>query len=177
MGRLNVSNFNFKRTAVARRAVRGNALLMTLVALAVLMMIVVAAIQFTGTNREAAMSKGRSDELQACATTARKLLLSKLRTFGVNTGTLQLNTAIPDSLTAGSEKIMRTGHYDSTSPEPVIVKLDAKVMGSSRGQLRDMANTLAGSTLGGEYYRVVVTCLQPNSSAQSEVEFTFRHGI
>ena len=83
---------------------RGNALLMTLIALAVLMMIVAAAIQFTGTNREAAISKARADEVQACATTARKLLLSKLRTFGVSAGALVLDTKLPDTQLATTDK-------------------------------------------------------------------------
>jgi len=156
---------------------RGNALLMTLIALAVLMMIVAAAIQFTGTNREAAISKARADELQACATTARKLLLSKLRTLGTPTGGLTLNTVIPDTQAPATDKQVRTAHYDSLVVEPVIVKLDSTVMGASRYQVREMSNSLGQSTMGGDYYRVVVTCRNPSSNAQSEVEFTFRHGI
>jgi Tfp pilus assembly protein PilW len=157
--------------------VRGNALIMTLIALAVLMLVVAAAIQFTGTNREASANKARADEVQACATTARKLLLSKLRTFGVPTGGLTLNTVIPDTQSAATDKQVRTAHYDATAPQAVIVKLDSTVMGSSRYQVRDVSNTLAQTTLGGEYYRVVVTCRNPTNDAQSEVEFTFRHGI
>ena len=157
---------------------RGNALLMTLIALAVLMMIVAAAIQFTGTNREAAVSKARADELQACANTGRKLILSKLRTFGTPTGGLTLATVIlPDSASAGAHKELRTAHYDSLALQPVVVKLDSTVMGSSRYQVRDVANTISQTTLGGQYYRVIVTCRHPVSNAQSEVEFTFRHGI
>lgn len=156
---------------------RGNALMMTLIALAVLMLVVAAAIQFTGTNREAAANKARGDEVQACATTARKLLLAKLRTFGVPTGGLTLNTVIPDTQAVATDKQVRTAHYDSTVLQPVIVKLDSTVMGASRYQVRDMSNTLAQSTLGGDYYRVVVTCMNPGTNIQSEVEFTFRHGI
>lgn len=156
---------------------RGNALLMTLIALAVLMLVVAAAIQFTGTNREAAASKARADELQACATVGRKVLLSKLRTFGVPVATLTLDTKLPDTNSAASDKQIRTGHVGATAAEPVIVRLDSKVMGGSRYQAREMANTLAQTTLGGEYYRVVVSCTHPTSGASSEVEFTFRHGI
>ena len=156
---------------------RGNALIVTLVALAVLMMIVAAAIQFTGTNREASISKARADEVQACATTGRKVLLSKLRTFGVSPTNLTVNDNFPDTQASSTDKVMRTAHFDNTGTEPVIVKLDSKLMGASRYQVRDMANTLAQSTLGGDYYRVVVTCRNPSSNAQSEVEFTFRHGL
>lgn len=161
---------------------RGNSLLMTLIALAVLMMLVAAAIQFTGTNREAAISKARADELQACATTGRKLLLSQLRTLGPTLGggaaSLTLDTKLPDTQLTTTDKVLRSGHYDNTAVEPVIVKLDSKAMGASRNQVREMANTLPDSTtLGGSYFRVIVTCKNPSSNAQSEVEFTFRHGL
>ena len=38
---------------------RGNSLMVTMIALAVLMVLVVGAIRFTGTNREAALSKDK----------------------------------------------------------------------------------------------------------------------
>lgn len=157
--------------------VRGNALIITLIALAVLMLVVAAAIQFTGANREAAVAKARASELSACATTARKLLLGKLRTFGVPTGGLTLNTVIPDTQSASTDKQVLTAHYDGAGVQAVVVKLDSTVMGSSRYQAREMSNTLAQTTLGGDYYRVIATCRDPSSNAQSEVEFTFRHGI
>lgn len=157
---------------------RGNALMMTLIALAVLMMIVAAAIQFTGTNREASIQKARADEVQACAITARKLLLAKLRTFNVSPVALTLNNEkFPDTQSASTDKEMRTAHYDSTTLEPVIVKLDSKVMGASRYQVSDIANKSTDGTLGGAYYRVVVSCRNPSTNTQSEVEFTFRHGL
>lgn len=157
--------------------VRGNALVTVMIALAVLMLIVAAAIQFTGANRVASVNKARADEVQACAVTGRKMLLAKLRTFGVSTTALTLNTVIPDSMTAGEEQQVRTAHFDGVAAEPVIVKLDSKVMGASRYQIQDMANKATQSTLGGQYYRVVVSCRHPTSNAQSEVEFTFRHGL
>ena len=48
------------------RRPRGNALMITLIALAVLLMLVASAIQFTGTNQEAAIAKSRADETRAC---------------------------------------------------------------------------------------------------------------
>lgn len=164
-----------------RRSPSGNTLMITLIALAVLMLLVAAAIQFTGTNNEAAIAKSRGDDLQACADTARKLIVAKLRTFpganAVSTSNLTLNTRIPDEQTGANDKLTRTAHIGSSALEPVIVKLSATAMGSSRYQARDVANTLAQSTLGGEYYRVVVSCKQPTTGAESEVEFTFRHGL
>jgi hypothetical protein len=72
---------------------------------------------------------------------------------------------------------VRTAHFDSPALQPVIVKLDSTVMGASRYQVREMSNSMSQTTQGGDYYRVVVTCRYPGSNAQSEVEFTFRHGI
>ena len=159
------------------RTRRGNALIMVLIALAILMMMVAAAIQFTGTNREAATAKSRGDEMQACATVARKMLVSKLRTFGVPTSSLTLNSKLPDEQAAGKQRQVYTGHFGATAAEPVIVNLQSSSMGASRDQVRDVANTLASTTLGGNYYRVIVTCHHPDSNAESELEFTFRHGI
>lgn len=159
------------------RITRGNALMMTLIALAVLLMLVSAAIQFTGTNREAAIAMSRSDEMKACATVARRVLLSKLRTSNISPATLELNTVIPSSTVVAEQNQVVSAHFDSTIPEPVIVKLDSRSFGASRGQVREMANTIGPPTMGGSYYRVVVTCRHPISNSQSELEFTFRHGL
>jgi len=151
---------------------RGNALMITLIALAVLLMLVAAAIQFTGTNQEAAIAKSRSDEVRACADVARKMLLGKLRTFGVAVADLKINNvAVPDQQT------VITAHYDQTTTQPVIVNVDAASMSAAKNQVRDVSNVLAATTLGGQYYRVVVTCRNPSNNTQSEVEFTFRHGL
>lgn len=160
-----------------RLRTRGNTLLITLIALAVLLVLVLAAIQFTGTNKEGAIAASRADEMQACATVARRVLLSKLRTVGVTTSSLQLNTQIPSAETTAEQNRLLTAHFDKNTPEPVIVALDSSVMGASRSQVREMANTLGPTTMGGSYYRVVVTCQHPGSKSQSELEFTFRHGL
>jgi hypothetical protein len=156
---------------------RGNALIIVLIGIAVLMLLVAGAIRFTGDNRVAATSKARADELQACADTAKKLLLSRLRTFGVPATGLTFDVRLPNEPLPANQAQLRTGHIGATGAEPTIVKLDATAMGSSRYQVRDMANTLAATTLGGEYYRVVVSCRHPDTGASSELEFTFRHGL
>jgi hypothetical protein len=156
---------------------RGNALITVMIGLAVLLMLVAAAIKFTGASSQASMSKAKADQLSACAVTAKRTLLSKLRTFGVPVTNLSLNTPLPDGLSASTQSNMLTGHYDATGPEPTIIKLESSAMGQSRKQLRDMSNTLSQTTLGGSYYRVVARCRSPVNGAESEVEFTFRHGI
>ena len=48
---------------------------------------------------------------------------------------------------------------------------------TSQNQVRDIANNIAGTTLGGTYYRVVVKCREPVTNRETELEFAFRHGI
>lgn len=155
---------------------RGNALITVMVALAVLLTLVVAAINFTGSNRESASAKGRADQLAACAQAAKRTLLAQLKVYNISVTDLSLNARLPDGTTDTSTEML-TGHYSSTAPEPTIVKLESSAMGQSRRQLRDMSNTIAQTTLGGSYYRVVARCRSRVNGAESEVEFTFRHGI
>lgn len=158
---------------------RGNALMMVLISLAILMMLVAGAIQFTGTNRQAAMAQSRGAELQACAITGRKMLLSRLRTYGISADSLTLDTVIPDSQNTADQTQVRLGHldFDGGSPPQVVVELTAGSMGASGRQVRDVANIIGDTTMGGRYWRVVVSCKNPVTNAQSEVEFTFRHGL
>jgi len=162
-----------------RRTLRagGNALLVTMIALAVLMVLVVGALRFTGTNREAAAAKMKGDASQACADAARRYLMAKFRTFGVPIEGLTLDNTIPDSPIVANRTRILTAHYDSLTSEPTIVAVSAQSMGQSRRQVRDMSNVPAGTTLGGRYYRVVVKCRDAVSRRESELEFTFRHGI
>jgi hypothetical protein len=148
-----------------------------MIGLAVLLMLVAAAIKFTGTSSQASVSKAKADQLAACANTSKRTLLSRLRTFGVPVTNVQVNESLPDGLNSTTQSTMLTGHYDATGPEPTVIKLESSAMGQSRKQLRDMSNTLSQTTLGGSYYRVVARCRSPVNGAESEVEFTFRHGI
>ncbi|HET9451110.1 MAG TPA: hypothetical protein VFO83_09525, partial [Aggregicoccus sp.] len=77
-------------------AARGSALLITLIAMGVLGVLVVGALQFTGTNRAAAVAKMRGDRVSACAETARRYLLSRLRVYGVDVSGLTLEQTLMD---------------------------------------------------------------------------------
>ncbi len=160
---------------------RGNALIVVMVALAVLLMLVAAAIEFTGVSNQAAISKSRSDEMQACATAARRVLMSRLRNVGGTAPAIDPQTLTLDGgelpSTLDSPKVAFTGHYDDTSAKLTIVALNARAMGASRTAVREMSNTLGPTTLGGQFYRVAVTCHHPNTNTKSELEFTFRYGL
>lgn len=163
------------------RTNRGNALIVVMVALAVLLMLVASAIEFTGTNNQGSIAKGRADEVQACATVARRVVLSKLKNIGGSSPTIDLNTLVVDTRDGDAglpgDEWAVTGHLDDAIAKLTVVQLNASAMGSSRNSVREMANTLGPSTLGGQYYRVAVTCHHGASNNKSELEFTFRYGL
>ncbi len=159
------------------RVPRGNALMVTLIAVAVLMMLVGGAIQFTHYNREASAEKLRGDQVGACADAARRHLLSRLKLFQATSELQILDTKLIDDPDPNARSRMVTGHY-GTGAEATVVAVNSVLMGEATRQARDVANTVTDSngTLGGKYYRVVVKC-QERGGRESEVEFLFRYGL
>nr|QKW93605.1 hypothetical protein [Archangium sp.] len=164
------------------RVPRGNALLLTVIAISVLMVLVVGAIQFTNRNREATAEKLRGDRVNVCAEAARRHLLSRLSLFQA-TGSLQiLDTKLIDDPDPSARSRLMTGHYDSEAVATV-ASVNAVTMGAAVGQAIELANNAPRSTiLGGQYYRVVVKCEESSGNPaakgrQSEVEFLFRYGL
>ena len=141
------------------RAPRGNALMITLIALAVLMMLVGGAIQFTNYNREATAEKLRGDRVSACAEAARRHMLSRLKLFRASGDFKLLETKLIDSPEPSERSSMMTGHYGEGA-QPTVVAVDPVLMGAAGRQVRDIANAApgGGGTLGGQYFRVVVKC-------------------
>ncbi|HEX8820435.1 MAG TPA: hypothetical protein VF794_10950 [Archangium sp.] len=159
------------------RTPRGNALMMTLIAISVLMLLVGGAIQFTNHNREATAEKLRGDRVSACADAARRHLLSRLKLFRATN--LQIfDTKLIDDPDPESRSKMMTGHYNEDA-SATVVSVNPVLMGAGGRQSRDVANVAAagGGTLGGQYYRVVVKCQESTSGRESEVEFLFRYGL
>jgi hypothetical protein len=163
------------------RAPRGNALLISLIAVAVLMVMVAGAIQFTNYNREAAVERVRGDRLASCADAARRHLLARLKLFRTP-GTLTLESQLLDDAEASKRSKLMTGHYGDSGAKATVVQVSPAAMGAASRQVRDIANVApSGGTLGGQYYRVVVKCQEASASsapgAESEVEFVFRYGL
>lgn len=163
-------------------ASRGSALLITLIALAVLMVIVVGAIQFTGINREGAAAKLRGDSLAACGEAAKRQLVSQLALFGGGVNNVPLtgpvDVRIPDRATVSERSRIMLAHYDELDAGMEDIQpVSSGLMGSSARGARDLSNAAPSSTsLGGTYYRVVMKC-QDFGGRESEVEFLFRFGI
>jgi hypothetical protein len=163
-----------------KRAPRGNALMLTVIAMAVLLLLVMGAIQFSNHNREASSEKLRGDRVGACADAARRHLLSRLRLFRATNELQILDTKLIDDPDPSARTRMMTGHYNdalSDIAEATVVGVDPVFMGASGRQVREIANTLPTSGfMGGQYYRVVVKCKE-TSGRESEVEFLFRYGL
>lgn len=169
---------------------RGHILLMVMIALAVLMVIVVGAIQFTGRNRQAAQSQLSSAAVTACAEAARQYLLGRLKVNGITQTaplTDPLQVTVKDDATGTSQSLLLTGHYDSANgpPPPVtttVVATSAQQIGVTSHQARDMSNVIADPFAGGQFLRAVVLCRQPTNSSgtsfrEAELEFLFRAGF
>ncbi len=161
---------------------RGNSLMVTMIALAVLMVLVVGAIRFTGTNREAALSKIKGDRLTACADTARRYLLSSLRKNTDISLLMLASVSLKDDGTTSKQSLMAPGHYgDDLNVTPAVSRIGiapGKAFGP--GQIRDLSNIIGDPDLGGVYYRVAMKCQEAGavgSARESEVEFVFRYGI
>jgi hypothetical protein len=162
------------------RAPRGNALMLTIIALAVLMILVGGAIRFTNYNREATSEKLRGDRISACADAARRHMLSRLKLFSASTDFQLLDTQLIDDPDPDARTKMVTGHYGSSAAQVTVVSVNPVQMGAAGRQVRDIANTspAGGGFLGGQYYRVVVKCQESgNLGRESEVEFLFRYGL
>ena len=160
-----------------RMTPRGSALLVAMIALAVLMVLVVGAIQFTSTNQQASIAKVQGDRVGACAETARRYLLSRLRTASIPVTSLTLDEQAKDAVAPADRTRMMTAHFGDTAAKPTIQVVSSSDFGAAQKQVRDLANAAPTSaSLGGQYYRVVMVCNEQGGRA-AETEFVFRHGL
>lgn len=162
--------------APAARGARGNALLVTLIALAVLMLMTVGAIEFTGINRRAAVSQLSGDRISSCAETARRYLISRLNVFQLPRE-LKLEQTLMDDPNAADRSKMMTAHYADDVAQATVVAVGSEAFSASRQQSAELANNLpSDSTRNGGYFRVVVKCKE-SANREAELEFLFRYGL
>lgn len=163
--------------ALAARAARGSALLLTLIALAVLLLLTIGAIEFTGINRRAAASQLNAERINGCAETARRYLLSRLSVFQLPRD-IQLDQVLLDDANAADRSRMMTAHYTDTAASATVVAVGSESFSAARNQGIELGNTLPNDTTrSGGYFRVVVKCGEPNTTRESEIEFLFRYGL
>jgi hypothetical protein len=164
-----------------RQSSRGAALIVVLIAMAVLAVLALGVIVFTGTERDAAVQGRRSEQLRACAEVARGHVLARLRAAGVAPESIDFSQTLPDDNDPALRSVAHTGHAflgdggvgSPTAGGVLVVKTG---LAAQVGQARDLTNVIAQtSTLGGQFYRVVVAC--DSGGRQTEMEFLVRFGI
>ena len=173
------------KTSSPRASPRGAVLLLVVVLLAVVTVLALAAIGFSGAERGAASSFRSSEELVACADAGRQYLLSRFRLIGGSPTQLaptdqRLDLAgLPGcggAVPADDARCIRSGHLGEP-PTISGVRLIPQVTLGRRSSARDLTNVIApASGLGGQTYQVVVHCTD-SRGAQTEVEFTLRFGL
>jgi Tfp pilus assembly protein PilX len=159
---------------------RGTVLIVVLVAMAVLAVLALGVIAFTGTERDAAIQGRRGEQLMACAEVARAHVLAQLRAAGgMSPESIAFSVTLPDEVENARRSVARTGHVHDPDAGVVMtggVLVVKAGMGAQTSQARDLTNVATQSpTLGGQYYRVVVAC--ESGGRQREVEFLVRYGI
>ena len=157
---------------------RGNALLVAMIAMALLTILVTGAIVFTGQNQRAANSKVSADEVKACADLARRYVFSRLKVFGSNVvgpDELILMTTIVDDASAAKRSTISTRHYDDVTAAATGAVIPKGSLGVD-DSTPDKANKILLGNEGEASFGVVMMCQQA-SGRQSEVEFVFKFGI
>lgn len=167
---------------------RGSVLLLVTVLLLVVTVLALAALGFSGAERNASSGFRSSEELAACADAGRQYLLSRFRLFGQPPTQLAPTDVRLDraGLPACEEadgtlpkdpdvRCIRSGHIGEVDVVGVR-SLSRGTLGSARNAF-DLTNRIApASSLGGQTYHVVVHC-RDGRGAESEVEFTLRFGL
>lgn len=160
-----------RRFSPPRQHQRGSALLLAVVLVVILAVVGLGVVTRASREVEAAGAKRQLDKSTSCADAARELLVSQFQAFGMNPGTLVLDTVIED-------KRLTTGHYDNVAVTSV--KGTGGAGGGALGA-SDMSNRVARTGMGGSLYRMTVVCSTAGAdgggSRQSEVEYVVRFGI
>lgn len=154
-------------------APRGSALLAALIVIGVLALVTVATLELARLSKSDAVRDSRVLSQTSCVEAARQHVLGRLRVFGLDPTSIQLDQAV--QVDTGSRQ-MRTGHLRGPSITSVRA-LPPQLVGGSGARNRDLSNLIVPSpSLGGRFYRVVVACTDP-AAGDMELEFTFRYGL
>jgi|GraSoiStandDraft_41_1057321.scaffolds.fasta_scaffold2012923_1 hypothetical protein len=156
--------------AIPRRTTkdRGSALIVAVILVAVMAVVALALITRTSNEMEAVSAKRHYDVAISCADGARQMLMSSFRTFGLPPASLTLDKTVND-------KRLSSGHYDTFAVQSVVAA--AGVSPSAVG-VSDIVNRTHSAELGGQMYRMTVTCSDSASATrQMEVEYLVRFGL
>jgi len=152
---------------------RGGALLAALIIIGVLALITAATMQLAQAGKVNAVRDSRKLSQTACVEAARQHVLGRLRVFGLDPTSIQLDRTI--QVDSGGRNL-RTGHIGGAAVNSVVA-LPPSLVGGSTARNRDLTNLIVPSpVLGGRHYRVVVACTDP-LAGEMELEFTFKYGL
>lgn len=158
---------------------RGAALPLALILLAVLTAIAVAAVSLSGQERVNAASYSRIDFVNECATAAQAKLWAELANQG--TGYLGEQVAITSVRLPDGSTITAPAHYDSvagtTRVKDVVVAVESSAgKGAAIMEERDMTNTRGRRGLGQGTHRVVARCKDTHDRAL-EIELSLKFNL
>jgi len=162
---------------------RGSALIAGLIVVGVLAMVCIATLTLANISKADAARDARVLSQTSCVEAGRQYLLGRLRVFGLDPTSIQLDQAV--QVETGSRRLY-TGHVRTlaggqpTGSVAVVTSVQAvpsQLVGNSNARNRDISNVIVpGATLGGRAYRVVVACSDP-LAGDMELEFTFKYGL
>jgi hypothetical protein len=160
---------------------RGFSLIIALLVVGMATLMVMGALSFTGTEREAASIRNQDEVLSGCTQMARNMFLSRMRLFGAKPDSISIDAGIgppgPDQMR------VRTGHYSGSGLSGVLItnveRIPAESVGTQQIDMHDITNVVKdkNSFLAG-FYRVTATCKDKASGGtEQEVEFMVKFGI
>jgi hypothetical protein len=162
---------------------RGSAILAALIVIGVLALVIAATLTLANISKGNSARDARVLSQTSCVEAGRQYVLGRLRVFGLDPTTIQLNQVV--AVESGN-RTLYTGHVrdvDGGVPvgSPAVVTsvqaVPSQLVGNSNARNRDISNVIVpGSTLGGRAYRVVVACSDP-LAGDLELEFTFKYGL
>ena len=160
---------------------RGNAMLMSLVVVLVITAAGIATVRFASREVAGAYAMRKGATLDACAETARALLMSQWKLLGTYA---QAVPPVSIVLETASQTTIRGGHYDQDPSSSSywtgqswvnnvqVVPLNPLTVGGAY-QVNDITNRIADMA---QPYRVVVHCTQADGR-ETEVEFAVQWGL
>ncbi len=162
---------------------RGSALLLSMVLVAILAGLVVAALSFSRSELAGAKADLAGDALVECADAARQHLLSHFKMFGTPPTQIELNlrtdkpgvVACAPGLPEGAA-CLKSNHIETATTVKGVRLVGAGMAGGGRNA-QDLTNKVVRpGALGGQYYTAVVHC-EDAQGRQSEVEFGVKFGL
>lgn len=155
---------------------RGVSMLASIIVMGVMVVLVAAAITFTGQERKSAGQHLRSEALNGCVQAARNVVVSQLR-GGAAGAALDLD-AIRGQVATGEYR-MRTGHLDDpTDGGGPGVTACADDGDNTAWAAMDLTNTVvdpnAARAGAGRCYSIVASCQDLETQASREIEFQLR---